>query len=193
MKIGILSIQGDISEHLAIIDQALKKRKIKGEVFRVNSKEDIREMDALVIPGGESTTISRFIQKENLTEEIKNLVKRGGAIMGTCAGAILLAKEGDDPRIKNLNLMDISVKRNSYGRQRESFEAPLEIKGIGNFSGIFIRAPVIEEVRYGEILATYEGKLVMVKQGNLLAVTFHPELTKDTKVHEYFLNLIGDG
>lgn len=190
-RIGVLSIQGDISEHLTSVKAALDKRKLEGQVIRVNTQEEIRKVNALIIPGGESTTISRFIEKENLDNEIRKLAQRGGAIMGTCAGVILLAKECNDKNIKLLKLMDISINRNAYGRQRESFATDLEIEEIGNFPGVFIRAPeVIGVGKKAKVMATHAGKPVMVREGNLLALTFHPELTKNLGIHEYFLGLI---
>lgn len=193
MKIGVLRIQGDIEEHFSMTEKAMKRLGIKGQVLKVDNKKDIEKISGLIIPGGESTVIGSFLKRENLLEKVKIFAKKK-AIMGTCAGAILLAKKCDDKNINLLNLMSIKVNRNAYGRQRESFEAPLKIKSIGEFRGIFIRAPVIEKT-WGKarVLAWYEKKAVMVQQGKLLALTFHPELSEDTRLHEYFLSLARNG
>ena len=184
LKIGVLAIQGDVSEHISAVEKTLNKfkirNKIQGKVIEVKFAEDIATIDALIIPGGESTTIGKLLAETKLVKEIK---KRAGKIpiMGTCAGLILLGK---------LNLMNINVKRNAFGRQRESFETEINSK-IGKFHGIFIRAPVIESAgKEVEILAKYDGKIVMARQDKILAVAFHPELTDDTKIYEYFLGLI---
>ena len=185
MKVGILALQGDVREHANILS------KLGAEPVKVKSPEDLTDIDALIIPGGESTTIGMLIKKYKLDKAIKEKHKHGMPIYGTCAGAILLAKEiiGDNKQTK-LNLADISIKRNDYGRQIDSFEAELSIKDIGNFNGIFIRAPVIKGFYDGvEILSEHKNNPVMIRQHNLLLTTFHPELTDDTRVHEYFLNM----
>ena len=180
VTIGVLSIQGDVSEHVSAVKNALDKCKIRGAVLEVKTKQQISRIDALIIPGGESTTIGMLLDKTGINNEIKKLSGKI-PIMGTCAGAILL---------RQLGLMDISVKRNAFGRQRESFEVEIESK-IGKIQGIFIRAPLIESVGEGvEVLGRYDGKIVMVRQDKNLAVAFHPELTEDTLVYEYFLKLI---
>jgi len=195
-RIGILSLQGDVSEHIMAMENAIKITGINANVVSVNSKKDF-PIDALVIPGGESTTIGKLLVKTGLYSEIKKLAKNNVPIMGTCTGLILLAKKGDDEVKKTrqplLKLMNIKVNRNAFGRQRESFETDLEIPIIGKkpFHGVFIRAPLIEEIWGGvKILSRLDKKIVMAQQGNILAIAFHPELTSDTRVHEYFLNLI---
>jgi len=152
----------------------------------------IPECDAIIIPGGESTTISKLIFKDSIAEEILEFA-RDGKIMGTCAGLIVLAKHGDEQvertRTRLLGLLDVKVKRNAFGRQRESFQTKLQMKYVGEVEGVFIRAPIIESVGEGvEILAKFEEKIVAVKQGRILGLAFHPELSS-TKVHEYFLSL----
>lgn len=190
MKVGILEFQGDIEEHFLITKRAMEKLKISGEVKLVKKSSDIKELSALIIPGGESTVIGEFVKEQNLSDKIKKFAKKK-PIMGTCAGAILLAKKCDDKRINLLKLMDISISRNAYGRQVDSFEIELDIDDIGKFNCILIRAPVIEKT-FGKVkvLATFNGKPIFVQQGKILALTFHPELTNDTRVHEYFLRLI---
>lgn len=195
-RIGILSLQGDVSEHIVAMENAIKVANINAMVICVNSKKDL-PVDALVIPGGESTTIGKLLIKTGLYSEIKKLAKNKVPIMGTCTGLILLAKKGDAEVKKTrqplLKLMNTRVNRNAFGRQRESFETDLEIPVIGKepFHGVFIRAPSIEEV-WGEakILARLDKNIAMAQQDNILAMAFHPELTSDTRIHEYFLNLI---
>jgi 5'-phosphate synthase pdxT subunit len=179
MRIGVLSIQGDVSEHLSIVEKTLKEMSIKGNAVPV--KKNLR-IDALIIPGGESTTISKIMKKTGLFDEIKKL---DIPVMGTCAGCVLMDR-------KHLGLMDMDVERNAFGRQKESFEADIKIKGFReSYHGVFIRAPVITNV-YGEckILAKFENRIVMAQEDNRLALSFHPELTDDTKIHKYFLSLI---
>jgi 5'-phosphate synthase pdxT subunit len=183
IKIGILSLQGDVSEHVHHTRQAMNDLSIRGDVYEVKNPEEVKKLDALIIPGGESTTILKLLKEYGIDEEIKNLAKSNIPIMGTCAGLILLS---------NLDLMDIAVSRNAFGRQRESFEVDLKIPKLGNepYHAVFIRAPVIEKTGKGvEVLAEYEGKRVIAQQGNLLAVAFHPELTSDTRLIGYFLSL----
>jgi len=184
MKVGILSLQGDVREHAGLLV------KLGAEPVKVKSKKDLYDIDALIIPGGESTTISKLMKKYGLDQAIKEKHKHGLPIYGTCAGAIVLAKNIIDENQTNLGLVDISIKRNEYGRQINSFEADLSIKDIGNFHGIFIRSPVIKKFYNGcEVLAEHRNSPVMIKQKNLLLTTFHPELTNDTRIHEYFLNM----
>jgi pyridoxal 5'-phosphate synthase pdxT subunit len=184
MKIGILALQGDVREHADML------RKLGAETISVKSKEDLEDLDALIIPGGESTAIGLLMKRYNLDKAIKEKNKQGMPIYGTCAGAIMLAKDIIESKQLKLNLADISIKRNDYGRQVDSFETELQIKGIGNFPGIFIRAPVIKSIHDGvEILSEYKKSPVMLRQHNILITTFHPELTNDTRVHKYFLDM----
>lgn len=184
MKVGILALQGDVREHARIL------MKLDAEPVEVKSPEDLADIDALIIPGGESTTISLLMKKYGLDTAIKEKYKHGMPIYGTCAGAIVLAKNVVDSKQPQLGLADISIKRNDYGRQIDSFETELNIKDIGSFNGIFIRAPTIKSFYNGvETLAEHKNNPVMIKQDNLLITTFHPELTNDTRIHEYFLNM----
>ena len=191
-SIGILSIQGAVSEHVMAVKGAMKNIGMNGRIIEVKKK--IPDLDALIIPGGESTTIGDFLWKTGMDVEIKKLAK-SIPILGTCAGAIILAKEGDEQvkRTHSLALMNMKINRNAFGRQKESFEAELEIPeiGAGSFHGIFIRAPVIEKV-WGDakVLGRYCGKIVAVQENNMVALSFHPELVSDTRIHEYFLRLI---
>lgn len=192
MKVGVLALQGDVSEHVAATQSALESIGKPGKVLEVRKPSQIAGLGALLLPGGESTAISRQARNAGLMKEIVLFAKDGGAIMGTCAGSILLASEVDEPeKIQTLGLMSISVRRNAFGRQRESFELALKIDGIeGAFPGIFIRAPVISKI-WGRAkpLARLKEGIVMARQDNLLALTFHPELAADDRVHKYFLGM----
>ena len=196
MKIGIIGLQGAVSEHLEATKRAMQKLGIESEVVWVDRPEQLECVDGIIIPGGESTTISKLMLRTGLFERVKQLAAGGTPILGTCAGLIVLAKRGDEQVMRTeqplLGLMDISVIRNAFGRQRESFEVDLEIPALGKrpYSAVFIRAPAVDEV-WGDaqILAKFQGKIVAVQQGRLLAVAFHPELTSDTRLHEYFLQM----
>ncbi len=187
MKIGILALQGDVREH----KKALSK--LGAEPVEVKLPHDLDDIDALIMPGGESTTIGMLMRKYKLDAKIRQKHNEGMPIYGTCAGAILLAKEIIGSKQPKLALADISIKRNDYGRQIDSFEADLSIKEIGEFKGIFIRSPVIKSFFNGaEILSEHKNNPVMMRQDNILITTFHPELTNDTRVHEYFLNMVAE-
>lgn len=196
LKIGVIGLQGAVEEHIEATKQAMEKLGIQGEVLWICKPERLKELDGIIIPGGESTTIGKLLVTTGLFEEIKARVADGLPILGTCAGMILLAKEGDERAMRAgqplLGLMDMRVIRNAFGRQRESFEVDLEIPEFGEapFRCVFIRAPIVERI-WGdaEVMAKYAGKIVAVKQRNMLALAFHPELTQDTRAHEYFLRM----
>ncbi len=198
MKIGIIGIQGAVSEHIGATKRAMQKLGIQGEAVWVGRPEHLEGVDGIIIPGGESTTIGKLLQTTGLFERVKRLALNGTPVLGTCAGLITLAKRGDEQVMHTgqplLELMDISVIRNAFGRQRESFEVDLEIPVLGRepFRCVFIRAPAIKEV-WGDVqvLAGFQSKIVAAQQDNLLAVAFHPELTPDTRLHEYFLRMDG--
>jgi len=188
MRVGVLTLQGDFREHLA----ALKKLGVEG--CGVRTVEDFKRVDGLIMPGGESTTIANLLEKSGLFSEIKKRGQDGLPIYGTCAGEILLAKEITNCSKSYLGLIDIAVRRNAYGRQIDSFEADLNIEKIGAFHAVFIRAPIIERVGPKvEVLAEHNSVPVMAQQKNILVTSFHPELTDDLRVHEYFLNMIERG
>lgn len=194
MRVAVVGVQGDVEEHVIAAKRALKNLKIDGEVIATRKAGVVAKSDAVIIPGGESTTISRLIFSDFIADEIIQLANEGKPVMGTCAGLILLSKHGDEQVAKTntklLGLMDIWVKRNAFGRQRESFQVKLNVKGIGEYDAVFIRAPAI--VKVGEnvdVLATFEDYIVAAKQSNVLALAFHPELTDDTRIHEYFLRM----
>ena len=188
MRIGVLAVQGAFVEHIAAL------HKLKVEALPVRLPAELEGLDGLIIPGGESTSISRLMLEYDLASEIRNLAERGLAIMGTCAGMILLAREPSDPKVRPLGLMDITVKRNAFGRQRESFEAELSIPALGEkpFPGVFIRAPIIEQANGStEVLTRLDnGTIVAARQERLLASAFHPELTDDLRFHKYFVDII---
>ncbi|NMB79012.1 MAG: pyridoxal 5'-phosphate synthase glutaminase subunit PdxT [Methanomicrobiales archaeon] len=192
-NIGVLALQGNVSEHIDAFLLALERTRhgSASEVFEVRSPADLADCTVLAIPGGESTTISRLIDKNGLYEPIRQF--RGG-IFATCAGMVLMATEVADPRIHPLGLMDMTVDRNAFGRQKESFEADLPIASLegGPFHAIFIRAPVV--TRAGSrvtTLARLEQGIVAVEQGKNIALSFHPELGDDTRFHEMFLKKNG--
>ena len=178
MKIGVLALQGAFAEHEAVF------RSLGADTFLIRNRADWdREKDALVIPGGESTAMTRIMRDLNLWEPIRSAIAEGLPVFGTCAGLIML----DD---KHLGTMDIKVRRNAYGRQLGSFNAVHEVKGIGRFPMTFIRAPYIESVGDGvEVLSVLDNHIVAARQGKQLACAFHPELTADTRFHETFLSL----
>jgi len=184
LKVGVLSLQGAVEEHLNMI------RRCGFEAVKVKTIKDLEKAERLIIPGGESTTIGKLARIYNLDEAIIKKGREGMPIYGTCAGMILLAKEIQDSKQIRFNLIDIVVERNAFGRQVDSFEADLEIKDITGkpFKAIFIRAPYIKKVNSGvRILAEFNGKIIMARQKNILVSSFHPELTNDLRIHKYFL------
>ena len=185
MKIGILAIQGDFEAHAAML------RELGAQTVEVRIVADLEDCDGLILPGGESTTQLQFLQEEGLYDAIHKVAADGRAIFGTCAGAILLATEVKNPVQGSLGLMDMTVLRNAYGRQVASdvFSGPSKLKA-EPMEMVFIRGPIIEHVGPNvEVLAEFAGKPVLVQKDNLLAATFHPELTADTTVHAHFLEM----
>jgi pyridoxal 5'-phosphate synthase pdxT subunit len=188
MKIGILAVQGDFEAHAAML------ARLGAECVFIRTARDLEGVDAIIFPGGESTTQWKFLVEEGLDKRLREFGQRGGAIFGTCAGAILLAREVHRPDQDSLGLADISVIRNAYGRQVAS-EIRNEVTSLSPepVEMIFIRAPIMERIGPGvEILASSQGQPVLVRQGRILIATFHPELTDDTTVHEYFLRIAGE-
>ncbi|MGB7847568.1 MAG: pyridoxal 5'-phosphate synthase glutaminase subunit PdxT [Candidatus Acidiferrum sp.] len=189
MKIGILAIQGDFQAHAAMFHQ------LRAETVEVRAVADLDACNGLVLPGGESTTQLQFLQEEGLYDAIRKFSANGGAIFGTCAGAILLATHVKNPAQDSLKLLDITVLRNGYGRQMASdvFFGPSSLKK-DPLEMVFIRGPIIEKVAPGiEVLAKHQGKPALVQKDHILAATFHPELTGDTTVHQHFLRLASNG
>jgi 5'-phosphate synthase pdxT subunit len=190
MNVGVLALQGDVIEHRKIL------RGLGVGAPEVRTVADLERVDGLIIPGGESTTIGKLMVEYGLDRAIPERVGRGMPVYGTCAGMILLARtaRGGEPAL--LRLMDIVVHRNAYGRQVDSFETDLDVPVFGPppLHAVFIRAPVIEEVGAGvTVLASLDGRAVLVRQGSALASSFHPELADDVRVHRYFLDVIRDG
>jgi 5'-phosphate synthase pdxT subunit len=199
LKIGVVAVQGAVSEHVEVLKKAMADSKIDGTVAYARNLRDLNNVSGIVIPGGESTTISRLMLTTGMHERIVDLAKKGLPVLGTCAGTILLAKEGDE-QVKQTNtqllgLLDMKVLRNAYGRQVDSFEADVKIPEIGDklFKAVFIRAPTIERV-WNDTKAwiKYKGMIIGAKKGNILALTFHPELSDDLRIHNYFLKMAED-
>jgi 5'-phosphate synthase pdxT subunit len=184
-KIGILAIQGDFEKHAILL------KKLGEEVSEVRTEEEIRGTDALIIPGGESTTFLKLFQEFNLEESIREYAKKK-PIMGTCAGLIILSKEAHPLPYKPLGLIDIIVERNAYGRQRESFIDDIDLYLNGEskkFPGVFIRAPKISKIgKNVHVLAHHNDNIVLASSENILVATFHPELTDNTQVHKFFIS-----
>lgn len=197
MRIGVIAIQGNVEEHVNAMIRALGEAKRNAEVIKIKHKGIVPTCDAIILPGGESTTLGRLMEREGILSEIKKAAHAGIPVMGTCAGLVLLAKHGDK-QVENtgqplLSLMDIHVNRNAFGRQKESFEAQVDFKGLDTpFNALFIRAPCITEAGEDvEILSTCGGIIVAARQKNMFALAFHPELTDDLRIHHYFLKMIG--
>lgn len=185
LQVGVLALQGAVSEHVEALE------KCGARALAVRKPEQLKNLDGLIIPGGESTTIGRLSRLYGYDKGIYRMAAEGKPVFGTCAGLVLLAKrvEGQEPL---LGLMDITARRNAYGRQRESFEADLEITVLGRepFRGVFIRAPIITSVGENvQVLCSFQGNIVAAREQNLLACSFHPELTGDLRFHLYFLQM----
>lgn len=193
VRIGVLALQGDVSEHMQSMSKAMEELGVRGSVSPVKKVDNLKNIDGIIIPGGESTTISRIMHKKGLTEKIREMYGEGSiAIMGTCAGCIILAKEIEGGRVEGLKLMDMKVIRNAFGRQKESFEASVYVEGLeGAYHAVFIRAPVIEKV-WGDCraIAKFGETIVGASQERLLAFSFHPELTDDFRIYRLFLDMI---
>ncbi|MEC0184282.1 pyridoxal 5'-phosphate synthase glutaminase subunit PdxT [Paenibacillus peoriae] len=186
MKIGVLSLQGAVAEHIRSVECA------GAEGVAVKKIEQLDELSGLIIPGGESTTIGKLMRKYEFIDAIRQFSAQGKPIFGTCAGLIVLATTIQGQEEAHLGLMDITVSRNAFGRQRESFETDLSIKGIEQpVRAVFIRAPLIMSVGTGaDVLSEYNGEIVAARQGHLLASSFHPELTDDYRLHQYFVDMV---
>lgn len=185
-KVGVLALQGDFREHLAVLDS------LGVDSIAVKTPEGLDLVDALVIPGGESTTIGKMAVRFGLIDPLRDRIRDGLPVYGTCAGLIFLSAsltEGDQPLI---GALDVVVRRNAFGRQNESFEATLDVEGLDEpFDAVFIRAPWVEKVGSEvEVLASVEDHPVMVRQGNILASSFHPELTGDNRIHRMLLDMV---
>ena len=187
LVVGVLSLQGDFDKHKRLLDQ------IPVMARSVRYPHELENLDGLIIPGGESTTIGKLMDRQNLLEPLRQKMEAGLPVFGTCAGAILLAKSVHDHRTPLLQMMDIQVARNAYGRQVDSFEADILFPPLGEpaVRSVFIRAPVIEKTGDNvQILGQFEERPVLVRQANMLAATFHPELTDDPRIHSFFIRTL---
>ena len=186
VKIGILNLQGAVSEHYDITKKAVENMGVDVDVEYVRYADDVADCDGLIISGGESPVIGKLIHKRGIDKVIKD---NNISVFGTCAGMVLLGKKTDFDQ-PLLGLMDITVKRNTYGSQKDSFESPIEIFG-KEYMGVFIRAPVLESYDESkddiEVLSTFDDEVIAIQQGQHIAISFHPELTEDTLIHEYFI------
>ncbi|MFS0639069.1 pyridoxal 5'-phosphate synthase glutaminase subunit PdxT [Mesobacillus foraminis] len=188
MKIGVLGLQGAVREHVRSIMAS------GAEAYVIKWPEELKEMDGLIIPGGESTTMRKLIDKYGFMPELKKFAEAGKPMYGTCAGLILLAKRVVGYNEPHIGVMDVTVERNSFGRQKESFETELDINGVTeNFAAVFIRAPhIVEAGENVEILAKHEGRIVAAREGQFLGCSFHPELTDDHSITAYFVRMVAE-
>ena len=197
LNFGVLSIQGDVLENIISVKAAIDALGIDGTVTSVKTPNDLSKVDGLVIPGGESTTIGHLSKFNGSLKILKEKIEQGMPVLGICAGMIMLSKTAQDKVVGKidqplLNILDIKLERNSFGRQRESFESDISLNSIGipTFNGVFIRAPSISDVGSDvEILSKFNEKIIAVKKNNIIGVSFHPELTSDISLHKYFVNL----
>jgi len=198
LNIGVLAVQGDVAENIMATKMALEELGIEGIVNEIKYPEQISELDGMIIPGGESTVIGQLSLVNGSLKQIKEKIASGMPVLGICAGMILLSKRVKDRVMGDmdqplLDLLDVKVERNTFGRQRDSFESEISMEKIGipKFHGVFIRAPsIVETGKNVEVISKFNEKIVAVKQGNIIGTSFHPELTNDLSLHKYFVNLI---
>lgn len=183
---GVVAVQGDVSEHAAAIESACRAKGEDCEVREVRTSGIVPDCDILSMPGGESTTISRLLQREGIADEIRDHVSARKPILATCAGLIVAAADAGDDRISELDIIDVTVERNAFGRQADSFEAPIDVNGLDSpFHAVFIRAPIIVDAGASvDVLAAFEGHTVAVREGPVVGTAFHPELTDDHRLHD---------
>jgi len=197
LNLGVLSIQGDILENIISVQSAIDALDIDGTVTSVRTPDEISQVDGLIIPGGESTTIGQLSLANGTLKILKEKIEQGMPVLGICAGMVMLSKTAQDKVVGKidqplLEILDIKLERNSFGRQRKSFETDISLTSLGipTFNGVFIRAPSISDVGSDvEILSKFNEKIIAVKKDNIIGVAFHPELTTDTSLHKYFVNL----
>jgi len=198
LNIGVLAVQGDVAENIMATKMALEELGIEGIVNEIKYPEQISELDGMIIPGGESTVIGQLSLVNGSLKQIKEKIASGMPVLGICAGMILLSKRVKDRVMGDmdqplLDLLDVKVERNTFGRQRDSFESEISMEKIGipKFHGVFIRAPsIVETGKNVDVISKFNEKIVAVKQGNIIGTSFHPELTDDLSLHKYFVNLI---
>jgi 5'-phosphate synthase pdxT subunit len=189
LRIGVVAVQGNVSEHVAAIERAAAATDRDVTVVEIRESGVVPDCDALALPGGESTTISRLLGTEGIDEEVVAHVEAGKPVLATCAGLIVASRDARDDRVDTLGVVDAAVDRNAFGRQIDSFEAALDVAGLdAPFHAVFIRAPVVDEVGPDvDVLATVEGRPVAIRDGPVLATSFHPELTDDDRLHRLAL------
>ena len=198
LTVGVLSIQGDVQENIISTKAALDELGFDGTVTDVKTPDEISQLDGLIIPGGESTTIGQLSLVNGSLKVLKEKIDSGMPVLGICAGMIMLSKTANDKVVGKtdqplLDILDIKLERNSFGRQRDSFETDISLDSINipQFNGVFIRAPSVSEVGSDvEVLSKFNDKIVAVKKGNVIGTSFHPELTEDNSLHKYFVNLV---
>jgi 5'-phosphate synthase pdxT subunit len=186
IKIGVLALQGAVREHIRAVENC------GAEAIAIKHKEELKDVDGLILPGGESTTMRRLIDKYDFMDALKEFANEGKPMFGTCAGLILLAKNLVGYDTPHIGVMDVTVERNSFGRQRESFEAELEIKDVADcYPAVFIRAPHIVDIGENvEILCKHDDRIVVAREGQFLGCSFHPELTEDYRFTAYFVEMV---
>ena len=200
LTVGVLSIQGDVQENLVSTKAAIDELGIDGKVIAVRTPDEISQLDGLIIPGGESTTIGQLSLVNGSLKILKEKIQGGMPVLGICAGMIMLSNTANDRIVGKtdqplLDIFDIKLERNSFGRQKQSFESDISLDSIDipNFNGVFIRAPSVSDVGSDvEILSKFNDRIVAIKKGNVIGISFHPELTEDTSVHKYFINLVNN-
>ena len=198
ITVGVLSIQGDVHENLLSAKAAIDELGIDGKVIEAKTPGDILSLDGLIIPGGESTTIGHLSMANGSMNVLKEKIDNGMPVLGICAGMIMLSKTASDRVVGKtdqplLDVLDITLERNSFGRQKQSFEADVSLDSIGipKFNGVFIRGPSVSNVGSDvEVLSKFNEKIVAVKKDNVIGISFHPELTQDISLHKYFVNLV---
>lgn len=198
LNIGVLAVQGDVAENITATKMAMEELGIEGIVNEIKYPEQISELDGMIIPGGESTVIGQLSLVNGSLKQIKEKIESGMPVLGICAGMILLSKRVKDRVVGDmdqplLDMLDIKIERNTFGRQRDSFESEISMEKIGipKFHGVFIRAPsVVETGKNVEVISKFNEKIIAVKQGKIVGTSFHPELTSDLSLHKYFINLV---
>jgi 5'-phosphate synthase pdxT subunit len=193
---GVVAVQGDVSEHAAAVRRAAAAHDREAEVVEIRESGVVPDCDLLLLPGGESTTISRHLRREGIAPEIRDHAAAGRPVLATCAGLIVAAADPGDGRVESLGLLDVGVERNAFGRQRDSFEAALPVTGLDDpFPAVFIRAPVVDDPGEATVLARWDDRPVAVRQGPVFGTAFHPELTDDVRVHRlaFFADDLTDG